>query len=219
VVAIMASDPHTPLAVAGLFLRFYDPAAGRILFDDEDISKATLDTVRGQVALVSADGPLFPGTIAENIACGDDSGFTRLQIDDAVRQAHANELIGKMTNGLETPVGNRTTEMPEHAGFHIGLARALLREPSLLVLQEPGDGLSLEAAQQLDAALKHGAQNRTLIVLPSRLASIRSADLILLFHEGRLEAQGGHSELLQTSELYRHLNYVRFNPYRHSCRV
>jgi ABC-type multidrug transport system fused ATPase/permease subunit len=214
-VAIMASDPHTPLAIAGLFLRFYDPAAGRILFDDQDISKATLDTVRGQVALVSSDGPVFPGTVAENIACGD-SGFTRLQIDDAVKQAHANELIAAMPNGLDTPVGHRLTEMPEHAGFHIGLARALLREPSLLVLQEPGDALSQEASQRLDAALKHVAQNRTLIVLPSRLASIRSADLNLLFHEGRFEAQGGHSELLQSSELYRHLNYVRFNPYRHS---
>ncbi|MFV1964774.1 MAG: ATP-binding cassette domain-containing protein [Pirellulaceae bacterium] len=218
VVAILASDPQTPLAVAGLFLRFYDPAAGRIFFDDQDISRATLDTVRGQAVLVAADGPVFPGSIAENIACGD-SGFTSLQISDAVKQAHADALVQALPDGLNTLIGDRTPSLPENAGFHIGLARALLREPSLLVVQEPTIHLGEEASERLDAALKHAAKVRSLVILPARLATIRASDLVFVFHNGNVDAQGTHADLLQSSELYRHLNYVRFNPFPKSVRL
>jgi len=213
VVAIVATDAQTPLALAGLFVRFYDPAAGRILYDDRDIGHATIDTVRGQAVLVAADGPLFPGTLAENIACGR-SGFAALQIADAVKQVEAEDVIRALPEGLATSLVGRDGRLTVDQAFRVGLARALLREPSLLVVQEPAGVADEAACQQIDAALRQVARGRTLVMLASRLATLRWADCIYLFHEGRLQAQGKHAELLQSSELYRHLNYIRFNPFR-----
>lgn len=213
VAAIVATDCQTPLAIAGLFVRFYDPAAGRILYDDQDIGHATMETVRGQAVLVAADGPLFPGTLTENVACGR-SGFTALQIADAVRQAEAEDIVRSLPEGLATRLGNRDGRLNADQAFRLGLARALLREPSVLVVQEPASVADEAAGQQIDAALRHAAQGRTLVVLASRLATLRWADGIFLFDAGRLQAQGKHADLLQSSELYRHLNYIRFNPFR-----
>lgn len=217
VAAILASDPETPLALAGLFVRFYDPAAGRILYDDHDICQATLGTVRGQAVLVAADGPIFPGTIADNVACRE-SGFTPLQINDALRQACAEEIVRRLPSGLATAVGGRHSPLPPDQAFRIGLARALLREPSLLVIQEPEAQADEVVSRELDAAVKQAAIGRTVVVLPARLATLRAADGIYLFHEGKLHAQGKHADLLQSSELYRHLNYVRFNVFRGKVR-
>jgi ABC-type multidrug transport system fused ATPase/permease subunit len=213
VAVIVASDGETPLAIAGLFVRFYDPAAGRVLYDDRDISRATLETVRGQAVLVTADGPLFTASVTENIACGR-TGFTALQIADAVRNARAEPIVQSLPGGLSAPLAERDPRFRLDESFRLGLARALLREPSLLVAQEPGGPPDESAAHELDAALKGAAQGRTLVVLAARLSTLRSADCIYLFHEAKLRASGKHADLLQTSELYRHLNYVWFNPFR-----
>jgi ABC-type bacteriocin/lantibiotic exporter with double-glycine peptidase domain len=98
--------------------------------------------------------------------------------------------------------------------LRIGLARALLRNPSLLVLEEPEDELDPSGAAELDAALERMARETTLVLLPTRLATLRSVDRIYVFHEAKLHATGTHTELLQSSELYRHLQYLRFNEFR-----
>jgi ABC-type multidrug transport system fused ATPase/permease subunit len=216
-VAIVASDPQTPLALAGLFVRFYDPAAGRVLYDDRDICQATLDTVRGQAVLVVAEGPLFPGSITENIICGN-SGFTSLQVSDALKHAQAADFVRSLPQGVQTPITGQNSQLKADQAFRIGLARSLLREPSVLIIQEPEGDFDGTVSSQLDTALRQAADGRTLIVLPSRLATLRSSQHIYLFHEGKLHAEGTHSELLQNSDLYRHLNYVRFNPFRGTVR-
>jgi ABC-type multidrug transport system fused ATPase/permease subunit len=212
-VAIVASDPQTPLALAGLFVRFYDPAAGRVLYDDHDICQATLDTVRGQAVLVVAEGPLFPGSVTDNIVCGN-SGFTSLQVSDALKHAQAEEFVRSLPQGINTPISGQDTMLKADQAFRIGLARSLLREPSVLVVQEPEGEFDATVSGQLNTAFEQAARGRTMIVLPSRLATLRSAEHVFVFHEGKLHAEGTHSELLQNSELYRHLNYVRFNPFR-----
>lgn len=212
-VVVLASDAQTPLALAGLLVRFYDPTAGRVLFDEHDISRATLDTIRGQTALVLKDGLLFPGTLALNITCGD-SGFTTVQINDAVKRAAAVDFVRELPQGLSTTIADRQTILRPDQAFRIGLARALLRAPSLLVIQEPEDNGDETIGKELDDALLQAADTRTLIILPSRIHTLRTADVIYIFHEGKLFGHGKHADLLQASELYRHLCYVRFNPYR-----
>jgi ABC-type multidrug transport system fused ATPase/permease subunit len=213
-VAVVASDPQTPPAVAGLFVRFYDPTAGRVLFDDHDIRRATLDTIRGQTALVFKNGLLFPGTILQNITCGD-SGFTSVQINDAVKRARASDFVRELPDGMATVIGSPQRQLRPDQAFRVGLARALLRAPSLLVVEEPAGG-DETVDRELDEALAQAADSRTLIVLPSRIHTLRNADLIFVFHEGKLLCQGKHADLLQASEIYRHLCYVRFNPFRAS---
>ena len=211
-VTVLASDPQTPPAVAGLFVRFYDPTAGRVLFDDHDIRRATLDTIRGQTALVFKDGLLFPGSIQRNITCGD-SGFTSVQVNDAVKRALASDFIRELPEGLSTIVGDHKPLLRPDQAFRIGLARALLRSPSLLIVEEP-PGADEAIDHEMDEALERAGDSRTLIVLPSRIHTLRNADLIFVFHEGKLLGQGKHADLIQSSELYRHLCYVRFNPFR-----
>ena len=98
------------------------------------------------------------------------------------------------------------------------MARAAIREPAVIVVEEPSEEFDAATATAIDEALREVAVGRTLIVLPGRLATLRSMDRNYLFHEGKLHAQGTHAELLQASELYRHLTYVRFNPFRDKVR-
>jgi ATP-binding cassette subfamily B protein len=201
-IAVLASDPETPIAFAGLFVRFYDPAAGRILYDDHDICRATLDTVRGQALLVSANGPLFPETVADNIACGD-SRFTTLQIADAAKQASAYDFIQALPDGFSTLLGSDGLKLSTDRHFRIALSRAVLREPSLLVIEEPAGHFSESTMHQLEAAVEQASAGRTVVLLPSMILSLRTTDRVFLFHEGRLEAEGTHAELVQNNELYR----------------
>jgi len=212
-VALIASEPATPMALAGLFMRFYDPASGRILFDEVDIRRAALDTVRGQAMLVANDSYLFPGSLLDNLTCGE-TGFTSLQIQDVLSRAQATALVEKLPAGLATRVGQRDTNLAPHDAFRIALARALLRHPSLLVVEEPHAECDEATGELIDLAIQSAREACTLITLPARLATLRAAQQVFLFHQGKLHAEGPHAELLQTNELYRHIIYLRFNPLR-----
>ena len=211
--AIVSSDRRAVWALVNLLARFNDPAKGSVLYDGIDVRRATLDSVRRQVALVLQDGLLFTGTVAENIGCGD-TQYSQLQIIDAARQACAYDFIQRLPQGFATIVGEHGMKIGPAEMLQIGLARAVLRQPALLVVEEPGDEIEPAQSAVLDKALDHAGRGRTLIVLPARLSTLRQAERVLLFHEGRLEVHGSHAELLQVSELYRHLHYLRFNSFR-----
>lgn len=211
-IAILASDRQTPLALAGLLVRFYDPAAGRILFDGQDLRNVALDDIRQQAAIVWRDSLLFAGSIAANIACGNTDLSTH-HIQEAARRARATHFIQELPAGIETRVGVDGATLREDQAFRIALARALLRDPSLLLIQEPVVD-DEESEREMLEALNHAAETATLLIIPSRLATLRAADLIYVFHAGKLHARGRHVDLLRDDELYRHLNYVRFNPFR-----
>jgi ATP-binding cassette, subfamily B, bacterial len=212
-VALLTSEPTAAMALAGLLVRLYDPAAGRILYDDFDIAHATLDTVRGQSLLVPADGMLFGGTVQENISCGD-AGFTMLQVADAAKQARAQSFLLDLPRGFSTHIGENGVRLSAIQAFHIGLARALLRDPSILIVAEPPNEPDEAAHVRLDEALRLAAAERTMIVIPTRRRSLRAAQDVIVLHEGRVAAIGSHTELLKASSLYRHLNYVRFHAFR-----
>lgn len=211
--AVISSDGPTPPALAALLVRFHDPASGLVRYDGRDLREATLATLRGRILLATADGLLFNGSVSENIACGE-SGFTSVQITEVARAVEAYDFIQALPQGFSTSIGDRGSRLRPHEAFRIGLARALLRDPSVLIVEEPKETGDAKVAQQLDLALQRAAQGRTCVTLATRLATLRSADRIFLFHEGKLAADGTHADLLQASDLYRHINYVRFNAYR-----
>jgi ABC-type multidrug transport system fused ATPase/permease subunit len=211
--AIVASNSTVPIALAGLLARFYDPAAGQILFDGQDIRRATLQSVRQQATVVTGEAQLFSGTVSENIACGEDR-FTQLQITDAAKQARAYNFIQQLPQGFSTIVGPQGHRLDAGQAFRIALSRVALRDPSVVVIQEPRGTLDRDVEGHIDEALRRMAQDRAVVLLPTRLDTLRSADRVVLLHQGEVVGEGTHPELIQSSELYRHLTYVRFNPYR-----
>jgi ABC-type multidrug transport system fused ATPase/permease subunit len=172
-----------------------------------------LASVRLQAALVMHEGLLFTGTVAENIGCGDPQ-FLLPQIVDAAKRARAYDFVQRLPQQFNTVVGEHGMRLTNSQQLRIGLARALLRDPTLVILEEPPDEMDAPTAELLDQGIEELAGRRTLIVLPTRLSTLRKLDRVFLFHEGKLVDEGLHTELLQRSELYRHLIYQRFNMFR-----
>ncbi len=140
-----------------------------------------------------------------------------LRADDvlaAVKQAHAYEFIQSLPEALETIVGPSGLPLNPGQAIRVGLVRVALKRPSVVVIEEPRKALDQVTAERVGDALDRVAQGRTLIILAHRLATLRAAERILLFDDGRLIGDGTHQELLQHNDLYRHLNYVRFSEFR-----
>jgi ATP-binding cassette subfamily B protein len=212
-VALVSLDSREPHAMIGLLPRFYDPQQGRVLFDRQDSRHATLESLRNQTVLVTNHGLLFTGTVAENISCGDPR-FNSQQISEAAIRAHADEFILRLPLGFATTIGEHGMGLSPSQQFRVGVARVLLRNPAVVVLEEPNEELDAATAELVDRAIEEAAQGRTVILLPSRQNTLRQADRVFLFHEGRLHDAGTHAELVQKSELYRHLLYMRYYVFR-----
>ncbi len=211
-VALISSDAHTPLLAACLLARLYDPTEGRILIDGQDIRDATLASLRRQIGMVLQDGLLFTATVADNITCGD-SRFSVTEIRDAAKKAKAYDFIEVLAHGFSTIIGEHGQSLRPGEALRIGLARALLRDPAILIVEEPAE-IDPETAKEVDEALAAAAEGRTLILLANRAISIRNSDLVLVFHDGRLAARGTPQELAQSSELYRILLYSKSQDFR-----
>lgn len=212
--AFVSSREETSRALVKLLLRFRDPEAGRILLDDADIRTVSLESLRLRVAFAPADGMLFTGTVAENIRCGR-SGFQVEGVEEAAKLANVFSAIGELPHKFQTTIGPGGRTLAPIAAFLLGLARAVLAAPSLLVIEEPPQPIDDESDTLIQTAIDQVSKNRTVIVLPTRLLTLRDADSVCVFHEGKLHAQGVHAELLKGNDLYRHLNYELFNPFRH----
>ncbi|MBX3413830.1 MAG: ABC transporter ATP-binding protein [Pirellulales bacterium] len=213
-VAIVSSDRRVPLAIAGLLARLDEPTSGRVLFDGQDIRAGTLESVRGQVAHVLQQRLLFNASVAENVCCETNGRVDTARVNQAAKLARAYDFVQRLPHGFDTVVGEHGTRLEASEVLRIGLARALLRNPSLLVLEEPEGAIDEQGGAEFDAALERIARQTTLVLLPTRLSTLRSVDCVYLLHAGKLKAQGKHAELLQSSELYRHLQYLRFNEFR-----
>ncbi len=215
---IFSSDDSIHRVIAALLARFCDPAAGRVLFDRQDLSHVTLSSARHNVALLLAEHLLVNGNIRENVIGPVEqiSAEQDAQIIDVLKQVHAYEFVQSMPEGLETLFGSQGMTLPVGQAIRIALARVIMQNPSLLVIEEPRDDLDQTTAERVADGLEKVANSRTLVILARRLATLRAAQRILFFHDGRLLDEGTHQELLQSSEIYRHLNYVRFNEFRDS---
>jgi ATP-binding cassette subfamily B protein len=209
-VALVGADDLEKRALVYLIPRFLDPSSGEVRIDNHNLRWVTLDSLRAQIAIVLQHNLVFNDTVANNIGCGD-PGYGLPQIIEAAKVAHAHQFIQRLPQGYETQIG----EMGQHLGvgqqFLIALARAILRDPALLIVEEPARPIDDDIKALLDDTFTRILPRRTTIFLPHRVSTIRACDQIFLLHKGRVQAAGPHRELLSQNELYRHLHYIEFH--------
>jgi ABC-type multidrug transport system ATPase subunit len=204
VVALVGLTGAGKTTLTNLIPRFYEPTRGRILIDGIEAQRYALRSLRERIALVPQDPVLLRGTIADNIRYG------RLQASDdevraAARAAHVDEFVQRLPGGYETRVEEAGATLSGGERQRIGIARALLKNAPLLILDEPTSSVDALSEAAIFDALRSLRRGRTTIVIAHRLSTVRDATRILVLHEGRLIAQGTHDELLVSTELYRRL--------------
>lgn len=209
-IALVGAAEDEKLAFVSLLPRFFDPSAGEIKIDGRNLKWVTNDSLRAQIGMVVQEHLIFNDTIRNNIGCGE-AGFSLPQIVEASKMAHAHQFILKLPHGYETLIGDLGHELSPVEQFQIGLARALLRDPAILVIQEPRHGLSEDDKSFIDDTLHRFLGNRTVIYLAHRISTLKHCDEVILLHEGRVEAVGTHRDLVKSSPRYQHLYYVEFN--------
>ncbi|HSQ58151.1 MAG TPA: ABC transporter ATP-binding protein, partial [Gemmata sp.] len=206
-VAIVGPDATEKRTLLYLLPRFLDPTSGEIRIEDKNIRWVTHQSLRAQVALVMQDDQIFADSIANNIGCGDQQ-FNLPQIIEAAKLAHAHQFIERLPRGYETIVGEQGASLSPGERFRLALARALLRDPSILIIEEPSAPIDEDTLALLDDTLSRTSSGRTLIFLAHRLSTLRGVERVFLLRDGHLEVSGSHRDLWQNNEYYRRLQVV-----------
>jgi ATP-binding cassette subfamily B protein len=207
--ALISDDRFSARALAELCLGFGKPTSGRMLIDDNDSNDISRIALQRLALWVAPNGPLLSGSITENLWINEQPDAT-FDLMDAARKARVADAILNLPEGLQTLVSPVEGRLPPDAMFRIGLTRGFVKKPSIIVAEEPGPGQGAIEAESTDALMQLRNDGFIVVVLASRLSTLRSADQIVLLHEHRVQDIGTHTDLLDRSELYRHLNYVRF---------
>jgi subfamily B ATP-binding cassette protein MsbA len=188
--------------------RFYDPTDGRVLIDGVDLRDYTLQGLRGQIGFVLQDTVLFRGTVRDNIAYGRPSA-TDEEIAQAAKLANADEFIAKMPDGYNTMVGERGLTLSGGQRQRIGIARAVIRNAPILILDEPTAALDTESEKLVIEALQRLMQGRTVLTIAHRLSTIREAHKIIVLKDGVVAEEGTHGELLVKNGVYAELHRIQ----------
>ncbi len=208
-VAIVGPSGTGKSTLASLILRFYNPQVGEILYDDKTADFYALTDIRNQIAIVPQDVLLFGGTIRENIAYGKLNSSDKA-IEEAARRANAHEFILGFPEGYETLVGERGIKLSGGQRQRIAIARALLKDPAILILDEATSSLDSESERLVQEALEELMKNRTSIIIAHRLSTVRQADKIIVIDGGSVIESGTHDELLaQEKGLYKYLTELQ----------
>lgn len=192
-----------------LTLRLFDPQAGRVLLDGADLRDLDPRDLRLQMAVVSQEPVLFSGTARENIAYGRPAA-TEAEIVEAARLAQAHEFIAGLPAGYDTPLGERGQQLSTGQRQRLAIARALVRRPRVLILDEATSAMDSENERLLRRTLLQGLGNRTVLIVAHRLATVQAADRVVVLDRGRIQGQGPHAQLLRTCPLYAHLVAMEF---------
>jgi ABC-type multidrug transport system fused ATPase/permease subunit len=218
-IAFVGTSGAGKSTIASLLLRFYEPTSGHVYFDEQDAGSFSLTQLRSQMAFVPQDVILFGGSIKENIGYGKPNA-THDEIIQAAKQANAHEFIERFPEAYETIVGERGIKLSGGQRQRIAIARAILRNPAILILDEATSSLDSESEHLVQEALDNLMKNRTSFVIAHRLSTIRNADKIVVIDKGVVTEAGRHEELMQSNGLYRKLNEMQFefasrtgNPY------
>jgi ATP-binding cassette subfamily B protein len=211
VIALLGATGSGKSSIINLIPRFYDPTAGRITLDGYDLRHVTLNSLRDQIGIVLQETTLFATTLRENIAFGrPNAGET--DIIEAAKAAQAHDFINQTPQGYETYVGERGVTLSGGQKQRIAIARALLKDPRLLILDDATASVDTETEQLIQLALERLMVGRTSFVIAQRLSTVRRADLILVLERGRVAAWGTHQELLRTSGLYADIYQRQLRP-------
>jgi ABC-type multidrug transport system fused ATPase/permease subunit len=203
-VALVGPTGVGKTTMAALITRFYDPEAGKVTLDGTDLRNISLASLRDQISVVPQDVFLFNDSIAENIAYGKQAA-TRDEIVRAAKQAYIHDFIISLPKGYDTLIGERGVLLSGGQKQRLAIARALLRDTPILILDEATASVDLEAETRIQQAIQHLAGNRTLVVIAHRLSTVRRADKIIVLDNARIVEQGCHDELLAANGLYARL--------------
>jgi ABC-type multidrug transport system fused ATPase/permease subunit len=203
-VALVGATGSGKTSLVALISRLYDPAAGSVLLDGADVREVSLRSLRGAVAVVSDDPFLFSASVAENIAYARPEASIE-EIEAAARRAQAHDFISRLPQGYETQIGERGLTVSGGQRQRIAIARALLANPRVLVLDDATSSVDASTEQSIKLALAEAMAGRTTFVIAHRLSTIALADEIVVLDGGRIVARGDHHELLEVSELYREI--------------
>ena len=195
--------------VASLLPRFYDCDAGTIRIDGTDIKQVTLDSLRQQVGIVPQETILFNGTVYDNILYGR-LDATKEEIEEAAKAANAHDFIMELPDGYKTMLGDRGVNISGGQRQRIAIARAILKDPRILVLDEATSALDTESERLVQEALNRLMVGRTSIIIAHRLSTIKNADRILVLDKGKLVEDGTHDELMEKQGLYAHLYQIQY---------
>jgi ATP-binding cassette subfamily B protein len=203
-VALVGATGSGKTSLVALISRLYDPVAGAVLLDGADVRSVSVRSVRSAVAVVSDDPFLFSASVAENIAYAR-PGAPMSEIEQAARRAQAHDFISHLPQGYETEVGERGLTLSGGQRQRLAIARALLANPRVLILDDATSSVDASTEQQIKLALGEAMAGRTTFVIAHRLSTIALADEIVVLEHGQIVARGDHEELLETSELYREI--------------
>lgn len=209
IVAIVGRSGVGKTTLVSLIPRFFEPLKGRILIDGENIKDVRLKSLRGQIGICSQDVFLFSDTIRENIRFGNPEAKDGA-IEEAARLAYADEFIKNLPEGYDTKPGERGVNLSGGERQRIAIARALIKNPKILILDEATSQLDSESEKIIQNALKNLLKNRTTFIIAHRLSTIQNADKILVLDEGRIVGIGKHRELYNSCEVYKYLYDEQF---------
>ena len=200
-IALLGATGSGKTTIINLLPRFYDPSEGRITIDGHDLRSVTLESLRAQIGIVLQDTTLFTGTIRDNIAFGRPEA-SPAQVTAAARAAAAHDFISAFPQGYDTPVGERGVTLSGGQKQRIAIARALLLEPRILILDDSTSSVDMATESQIQQALNHLMRGRTSFVIAQRISTVVNADQILVLERGEIVARGTHAELMEESAVY-----------------
>ncbi|HIQ06103.1 MAG TPA: ABC transporter ATP-binding protein [Anaerolineae bacterium] len=200
-VALLGATGSGKSTIINLIPRFYDVTSGRVTIDGHDVRQVTLESLRSQIGIVLQEASLFTGTIRENIAFGRPDASDE-EIIAAAKAAEAHDFIMSFVDGYDTQVGGRGVTLSGGQKQRIAIARALLMNPRILILDDSTSSVDFETEQRIQQALDKLMEGRTSFVIAQRIATVLNADQILVLDKGRIVARGTHEELIETSPIY-----------------